>query len=270
MRHFNLITFNIHSDAELFAKMAKYVSKKKQTIVAIQERPNKSVIKQIDDLNEVSLVTDRNNSLAFILPKSLNIQKRENPKKDNPNLIDQRTLEIDLPLRDFSVKIVNVHGFSKNANGSAKNQDLFSKIRDFYVSYSKIIFLGDFNTNPYEENMTLSTRFFANRDFADVVKSKQNVFYNPSWRYLSERSYYKGTHFYGPGIPKWNFYDQILISRDLVGVVSGKKDNRVYKNCVKLFHIPKRLGELSFEPSETYDKEKHISDHLPVLLTLEM
>lgn len=270
MQRFNFITFNIHSDADLFVDMAKYVSKKNRTIVAIQEKPKKKVIEQIEKMNDVSLITDLNNRLAFIIPKSLNIISRKNAKKDMPNLLERRTLEMDLPLQDGVVKIVNVHGFSKKDNGDEKNKDLFSRINETYENCPKKIVLGDFNTNPYELNMTLESRIYADRDFESVVNSKKDVLYNPSWRYLRERKKFKGTHYYESCIPRWHFYDQILISKSLVGLVTGTGASRMYTNYVKLFHIVDRLGNRVFKPSESYDKDKHISDHMPVLLTLEM
>lgn len=270
MQRFNLITFNIHSDATLFAKMAKFVSKKKRTIVAIQEKPNASTIKEINDLNKVTLITDPNNRLVFILPKSLNISQPAKIKKENPSILEKRTLEIDLPLEDSSVKIVNVHAWSRKSNAYKNNANLFSRLNEAYKNYSKKIFLGDFNTNPYEEYMRLETYIYADRDFKDVVSSTKDILYNPSWRYLRERANYKGSHYFPLEIPKWNVYDQILISKKLAGKVEGVGLGKVYTSYVKLFHIPNRLGKLSFKPVESYDSDNHISDHMPVLLTLEM
>lgn len=267
---FNLITFNVHANAFLFEKMAEFVSNKKRTIVAIQEKPKKVVLENIEKLNTVKLITDPNNKLVFILPKSMNVVEKKNIKKEIPTLLESRTLEIDLPLEDYSVKIVNIHGFSKNPNGDDKNDDLFHDINVKYKSFDRKIFLGDFNTNPYEKNMRLETRIYANRDFEDVITSEKDVLYNPSWKYLIERRNFKGTLYFGATIPKWNVYDQILISRNLVGEIDGTGVNKKYKSFVKLFHIPNRLGSLSFAPSLGYDKDNNISDHMPVLLTLEM
>lgn len=267
MSNFTLITFNIHQNAYLFEKMVEFVSEKKRTIVAIQEKPNKKVIEKIEKLNYVTLVTNPNNRLAFILPKSLNIVKKMAVKKEYPNSLESRTLEIDLPLDNASVKIVNVHGYAKNVDGDEKNDDLFKDINNAYKSFDKKIFLGDFNTNPYEKKMRLETRIYANRDYEDVVSSEKDVLYNPSWKYLIERTNFKGTLYFEPTIPRWNVYDQILISKKLVAKID---ETGVYKSCVKLFHIPNQLGCLSFVPSLHYDKENNISDHMPVLLTLEM
>lgn len=270
-KRFNLITFNIHSDATLLAKMAKFVSKKKRTIVAIQEIPADSVINSISELNFINYYSNPNGNLAFMIPKSLSVNIANIQKKKYPSGFESRTLEIKLPLSATDdVCIVNVHGYSFSNMSRTNNRDLFHDINKKYASYEKVILLGDFNTNPYDENMVRSEALLSYRDFIDVLNAQKNVFYNPSWRYLRERKYFKGSFYYFDGIPKWNMYDQILISKKLVGKISGSATNRTYTSYIKLFHIPDRLGKIRFVPSKSYDGEKHISDHMPVLLTVEM
>lgn len=251
--------------------MAKFVSKKKKTIVAVQEIPTDVVVQSIPELNLVQFIPNPNGSMAFVIPKSLNINKSNCEKKDYPTGLESRTLELILPLNENdNVYIVNVHGYSFSKTSDDNNHDLFHDINNKYGSFERVILLGDFNTNPYEKNMIRSESILAYRDFVDVINAQKNVFYNPSWRYLKERKNFKGTFFYQGNTPKWNIYDQILISKKLVGEKSGPVSNRTYTNHVKLFHIPNCLGKLKFEPSKGYDEKNNISDHMPVLLTMEM
>ena len=271
MQYFNLITFNIHSDATLLAKMAKFVSKKKRTIVAIQEIPTDNEISSIPELNNVDFFSNPNGNLAFIVPRSLNVNKPSLSPKRFPTGLESRTLEISLPLNENdNVYIVNVHGHPFGKKAEKNNGLLFHSIKEKYGCYEKVILLGDFNTNPYEDNMTSSETFLAYRDFIDVVNAVNNVFYNPSWWYLRERKKNKGTFYYGSDVPKWNFYDQILVSRKLVGKRRGRSASRYFESHIKLFHIPDQLGKIKFSPSQKYDEVNHISDHMPVLLTMEM
>ena len=270
-KRFNLITFNIHSDATLLAKMAKFVSKKKRTIVAIQEIPADSVINSISELNFVNFFSNPDGNLAFLFSRSLSVNKPNLSPKKFPMGHESRTLEISLPLNEKdNVYIVNVHGYSFGKKAKKNNELLFHDIKGKYGCYENVILLGDFNTNPFEDNMTSTETFLAYRDFIDVINAKNNVFYNPSWWYLRERKKNKGTFYYGGDVPKWNFYDQILVSRKLAGEKKGGVANRSFKSHIKLFHIPDQLGKIKFSPSQKYDEENHISDHMPVLLTLEM
>lgn len=268
---FNFITFNIHGDAVLLADMAKFVSKQKRTILAIQEIPSVNEINSIPELNAVNFVQNPNGDLAFIVPKSIVIIQ---PNVKNSVLsegLELRTLEIRLPLDENNVVyIVNVHGYSFSQTSDDDNKDLFHDLHREYGRIEKVVILGDFNMNPYEKNMHRKQALLAYRDFIDVMNAQKNVFYNPCWRYLKERRKNKGTFYYANSIPKWNFYDQILVSKKLAGKKNGSSTNRTYTSYIKLFHIPNSLGKKQFEPSKSYDKKNHISDHMPVLLTLEM
>lgn len=138
----------------------------------------------------------------------------------------------------------------------AKTEDLFK--------CSNTIVIGDFNANPYDEELLSKYAFNAVLFKTIIDKSeltnpktlKQKRFYNPILHYISEDTEMYGSFYHENEsiTPYWHCLDQVLIRKSLVNAINHveylKKINT--KDLLK----------------NTIPNTK-ISDHLPLLITLQ-
>lgn len=138
-----------------------------------------------------------------------------------------------------------------------KNLEISSKCK-------KTIIIGDFNANPYDDEMLAMNSFnavlFKDEILRAETKSVGGVsyrrFFNPILHFISEDTKLYGSFYYlnGSTSPIWHCLDQVLVSRSLADCVS----NIEYLKEIKNISLLKRV-----KPNA------EISDHLPLVVTLE-
>lgn len=130
-------------------------------------------------------------------------------------------------------------------------------------AYAKIILLGDFNDEPFNE--PLADKLMATRDMGLVI-SNRRFLYNPFWRKLGGITSYSkdcltgtpyGTYFYknGKSNTKWHTFDQIIFSSAFMA-----------KNT---WHLREEDTLIHDELLNHVIVGKGIFDHLPISATIE-
>lgn len=125
------------------------------------------------------------------------------------------------------------------------------------------IVIGDFNANPYDEELLSKYAFNAvlfktiidKSEFTNPTTLKQKRFYNPILHYISEDTKMYGSFYYeqNTGTPYWHCLDQVLIRKNLINFL---------KHVEYLKTINGRDLLINMIPN------KKISDHLPLLVNL--
>ena len=125
------------------------------------------------------------------------------------------------------------------------------------------IIIGDFNANPYDDELLQMNAFNAVL-FKEIIKKSETKtiegvayrrFYNPTINFVSENNKNYGSFYYtgGSSSPIWHCLDQVLVSKALV-------DN--IKSVIYLKTIAGGTLLKSIQPNSD------ISDHLPLLVEL--
>lgn len=242
--------------------MVELVNNNPKTIVAIQERPNASVMADLSKNlpNGVKHIYKGSvNDLAVIYPSNMIMtMKRFDNTMFDLEEAEKRTLSVEFDLPKETISIINIHGYSKlEKDHSDLNEKIF-KTLNIIKKPSKHLVIGDFNMDPFEENLFNKTTFMAFREKEYVMSSEKQVpmYYNPSWKYMCEKDHPKGTIFFETSMVQWSMFDQVLISKDLV-------------NNFISFEIPSMLGTKMISVSDC-KSEKNFSDHMPIKLTMEI
>lgn len=126
------------------------------------------------------------------------------------------------------------------------------------------IVIGDFNANPYDEEL-LSRYAFNAVLFKNVINSseittskglKRKRFYNPILNYISEDTGMYGSFYHAQNhnTPYWHCLDQVLVRKSLV-------------NCVVDMKYLKEIN--SRELLNKIAPNKKISDHLPLMFGIK-
>ncbi len=125
------------------------------------------------------------------------------------------------------------------------------------------IIIGDFNANPYDDELLQMNAFNAVL-FKDVIQKSETRkvgdeiyrrFYNPILNFISEDTKTYGSFYYtgGSSAPVWNCLDQVLLSKALVDEIAALK---------YLKSINGKSLMTTVKPKE------NISDHLPLLVEI--
>lgn len=127
---------------------------------------------------------------------------------------------------------------------------------------SNIILFGDFNDDPTDKSIEETLKSSANIDNSDN-KKLVNLMYN---KFKTG----EGTLFYKD---KWNLFDQILVSPNMITKKNGYIANISDASIFKPDWIMKKDNKGNLVPNRTYDKkapnEVGFSDHLPVYIYLK-
>lgn len=126
------------------------------------------------------------------------------------------------------------------------------------------IVIGDFNANPYDEellskysfNAVLFKKVIENNELTNPCSKKIKRFYNPIIHYISEDTEMYGSYYYDNdyNTPYWNCLDQVLVRKSLINNISHINYlKRIDSHDLLLNSIPNRS----------------ISDHLPLVVKLE-
>ena len=125
------------------------------------------------------------------------------------------------------------------------------------------IVIGDFNANPYDEELLSKFAFNAvlfkpiinKSELTNPNSLKRKRFYNPILHYISEDTQMYGSFYYENDYATsyWHCLDQVLVRKSLV-------------NCVNHVQYLKRINTKNL--LENTIPNVRISDHLPLLFSL--
>lgn len=132
------------------------------------------------------------------------------------------------------------------------------------INNSKVIIVGDFNANPFENELisafslhSLSDRSVVNKRTRIVQDRSYQMFYNPMWNLFGDKEGSPGTYYYSTANQLnyfWNIFDQVIVSVDIM-------DN---------FDLDKLriINEVSGKKIVDGRGKPNISDHLPIIFTI--
>lgn len=125
------------------------------------------------------------------------------------------------------------------------------------------IVIGDFNANPYDEEMLSKYGFNAvlfksvinDEEYTNPKSNRIRRFYNPILHYLSEETEMYGSFYFDDDYmtPYWYCLDQILVRRKLA-------------NCIANIKYLKSINNIGLIKGKSPDNR--ISDHLPLLVNI--
>lgn len=137
------------------------------------------------------------------------------------------------------------------------------------VEHKKVIIVGDFNANPFEELITDAGYIHAIHD-ATIVEDKKSrivyarerqMFYNPMWNFLGDFHEPKGTYYSDAGKAEkfyWNIFDQVILSADVIKAFSKESLAIITKDT-----------NISFVKENDQPDSDAYSDHLPIYFTIK-
>lgn len=195
------------------------------------------------------------------LTKRVRMSKKKVAQSFNVTLADETLLRVFVvhwPSRLYSPE----DGTLRKSIGTLLRDSIDDLLDAF--EHEKIILLGDFNDEPYNEAIALEMS--ASRDVS-MVQRNNRLLYNPFWRRMSPIGSYKqpyeqptvqGSYYHRSGlVHRWVVFDQVLVSSALVG---GSQ-----------WHLQEEETRIWQDP-DYFDvgpsKSKTI-DHLPVLVAIE-
>lgn len=129
---------------------------------------------------------------------------------------------------------------------------------------SNTIVIGDFNANPYDEELLSKYAFNAvlfktiidKSEFKNPKTSKRKRFYNPILHYISEDTEMYGSFYHGETsmTPYWHCLDQVLVRKCLA-------------NTINHVEYLKKINAKDLLKNSIPNKK--ISDHLPLFVNLQ-
>lgn len=130
------------------------------------------------------------------------------------------------------------------------------------------ILIGDMNMNPFEPGMTAHdgfhgamTKKIASKKSRKFASEDFSYFYNPMWSRMGDDSLGPpGTYYYSASSSidhRWNTFDQVLLRPELLDQ---------YK--VENLKVLDSVGSRSLLKRDRIDKS--VSDHLPIVISLEI
>lgn len=158
--------------------------------------------------------------------------------------------------------IVN-HWPSRGAESPARVHaaDQVSALKDSLMNENrklKLVIMGDMNDDPMDESMAVALHALKYRN-----KVKKKGLYNPWWEVLEDKG--AGTLLYRG---KWNLFDQIVVSKSLLGKRKLRYDScEIFKRDYLFQHDGKYQGY----PLRTHGGREWLngySDHLPTTIYL--
>lgn len=132
---------------------------------------------------------------------------------------------------------------------------------------SEVVFVGDFNEDPYSKNILNVGRFHALPSFGDLENEFRTVegssfrkFYNPMWNLMGDKNCVPGTFYYSnspdPEESYWHMLDQVIISKGLKTRFDVNKLEIITKTS---------QGPLKNDKGVP---DKAISDHFPIVFEI--
>jgi hypothetical protein len=199
------------------------------------------------------------------------------PIKSIQNVTDDRRIsiyQIYPPSSHVRILLVALHLPSKlygiDDDQTYRAIRVIQTIQDAEVKmgHTNTLVIGDFNMNPFENGLVSADGFHAvmdqqtARQQSRVVDGQQKAFfYNPMWGRMGDMSVGPpGTYYYQGSYVSyfWNTFDQILLRPNLLDYFSDKQ-----------LHVISKIGDKNLL-DENGRIDKSISDHLPIMITLQL
>jgi hypothetical protein len=210
-------------------------------------------------------------------------------KCDRVSVYHKASIPLRPPVRDsryFSIRewkgfklpllMVAAHLPSK-LRYSVKTQELvcgdlaqqMRRVEKKYPSHSLFV-IGDLNLNPFEQGMVGADRLHATLDRRIAADETRKVtgrhyrfLYNPSWRHLGDCASNPGGTYYRRSSDSdcifWHVYDQAAVRPSLLPFLPD--------DC---FSVISSAGSVSLRSDGKMIPVKKVSDHLPILLRLNV
>ena len=209
-------------------------------------------------------------------PGRLGLFSSDDVKATEPTTTDQNSrmamTVVDVAGRS-SLRVVGIHAIDRRNAATEYARGVWGalarlEIETFWKPNRPLVVLGDFNADPYDPEVSARKGLFALRDRDEVRRNWESSLlpepmrplYNPMWHLLPESSTRPGGTYLlnseDRGI-RWRLCDQILVSRELVSLLSGLPEI-----LSTIFNAA--LTTKSGHPS------RRISDHLPVQLRIAL
>ena len=128
-----------------------------------------------------------------------------------------------------------------------------------------IIVMGDFNADPFEEELVTASSMHSLSDSRNVMKGTRIVqdrmyqmYYNPMWNLFGDGDGIPGTYYYSSAESTnyfWHIFDQVVIGSELI----------------KNFELDRLNIITSVNGKELVNKRgiPNVSDHLPITFTIK-
>lgn len=130
------------------------------------------------------------------------------------------------------------------------------------IGTENTIILGDFNSNPYENECLKANQFHAIPYCKEIKKrtiagEEFKMFYNPMWNFFGDFQKPLGTYYYSGSSTFWNIYDQVIIKPSL--------RKRFVDQSLEILTKSQSYCLLN---KQGHPKKKKISDHLPIIFEI--
>lgn len=169
----------------------------------------------------------------------------------------------------YNLAVVHLQDQRNDARGSARTDSLSEIVakleeRETQIDGINRIIIGDFNTDPFSEELISPSTLFATL-FKDEIEShptrqrngkQRALMYNPVISYISDEKKQYGSYYYEKEFAPlfWHFYDQIVVSHSLI-------------NSISVYEYLKSIGSTPLIKAGR--PNKYISDHLPLFVILD-
>lgn len=168
---------------------------------------------------------------------------------------------------DFCFNLIGVHLESQMPQQNDSRAITITEMKNAIASAegenhnNKTIVVGDFNLNPYDNQMTsyaylhaVSFKDLIKKDFIKHDNKIYKKFYNPMLSLISEDSKIYGSYYYSdPQNIYWHFFDQCLLRKEML---SNFQSVEIVKNINDINLIKDNKPDIN------------ISDHLPIIVYL--
>ncbi|GAB4231488.1 MAG: hypothetical protein Kow00121_59800 [Elainellaceae cyanobacterium] len=214
--------------------------------------------------------------------ESIGCEKIKIFTKFSPEFIPPVEEDVRLTIRHLrlpgveNVLLAVVHFPSKrvmsDSSQNAESIELSNSIKraEQTVAHSKTVLLGDLNMNPFQEGVVnanglhgVMSRQIARQGTRTVQSRQYPFFYNPMWSLFGDATSGSPATYYRRNAEQteffWYMLDQVLIRPDLL----DRFDN-------ENLQILESDGETSFLSDQGLPNKNLFSDHLPLLLKLEL
>lgn len=231
------------------------------------ERPDVLILCESENIDENLLLSNNMKKISCFIIKRLKKETRVYSKKSvNCNKIEENDKERysinELEIENEKVLMVVLHLPSKTTGELEQHEAarailnrLDQKIEHLkkQTSIEHVIYVGDFNMNPYEKplNEDVSIRTSNCLKSRDTVESRgyvKTLYYNPCYHLLGNiNNPVQGTYYYNYN---WGVLDQVLLSKSI--------QDRFDLNEFKILLLS--ADQLSAKGLPN----KRVSDHLPI------